>query len=110
MIPQAVPVIQAREDASIPLLGAVNIMGMLPPSTKEGIDAIKAGKLLATGDFSGYLQGCVGMMAAIRYAHKLPVPKEIAFPAVVLDNTNYKDADIPDAERECPKWETVVKG
>jgi ribose transport system substrate-binding protein len=77
--------------------------------TKEGIDAIKAGKLLATGDFSGYLQGCVGTMAAIRYAHKLPVQKQIAFPAVVLDSTNYKDADIPDAERECPSWETAVK-
>jgi hypothetical protein len=38
VIPQAVPIIQAREDASIPLLGAVNIMGMVPPSTKEGID------------------------------------------------------------------------
>jgi hypothetical protein len=38
VIPQAVPIIQAREDASIPLLGAVNIMGMIPPSTKEGVD------------------------------------------------------------------------
>ena len=34
--------------------------------TKEGIDAIKAGKLLASGDFNGYLQGCIGTMAAIR--------------------------------------------
>ena len=38
VIPQAIPIIQAREDASIPLLGAVDIMGMIPPSTKEGID------------------------------------------------------------------------
>jgi hypothetical protein len=38
VIPQAVPIIRAREDASIPLLGAVNIMGMVPPSTKEGVD------------------------------------------------------------------------
>jgi hypothetical protein len=38
VIPQAIPIIQAREDASVPLLGAVNIMGMIPPSTKEGID------------------------------------------------------------------------
>ena len=79
-------------------------------ATKEGIDAIKAGKLLASADFSGYLQGCVGTMAAIRTLHKLPVPKEIAFPTVVIDNTNYKGADIPDAERTCPAWETVVKG
>lgn len=38
VIPQAIPIIQAREDASIPLRGAVDIMGMIPPSTKEGID------------------------------------------------------------------------
>jgi hypothetical protein len=38
VIPQAIPIIQAREDASIPLRGAVNIMGMVPPSTKEGVD------------------------------------------------------------------------
>ena len=31
VIPQAIPIIQAREDASIPLLGAVDIMGMIPP-------------------------------------------------------------------------------
>jgi ribose transport system substrate-binding protein len=79
-------------------------------ATKEGIDAVKAGKLLATSDFAGYLQGCVGTMAAIRALHKLPVPKAIAFPSTVIDSTNYKDVDIPDAQRECPKWEAVVKG
>jgi hypothetical protein len=38
VIPQAVPIIQAREDATIPLLGAVNVMGMIPPSTKPDVD------------------------------------------------------------------------
>ena len=38
VVPQAVPLIQAREDATVPLLGAVNIMGMIPPSTKPEID------------------------------------------------------------------------
>ena len=32
------PLIQAREDATIPLLGAVNVMGMIPPSTKPDVD------------------------------------------------------------------------
>jgi hypothetical protein len=27
----------------------------------------------------------------------------------VVDSTNYKDLDVPDSERECPKWETVMK-
>jgi hypothetical protein len=38
VIPQAIAIIQAREDASIPLRGAVDIMGIIPPSAKEGID------------------------------------------------------------------------
>jgi hypothetical protein len=38
VVPQAIPIIAAREDKTIPLLGAVNIMGVLPPSTKQGVD------------------------------------------------------------------------
>src|SRR4051794_11711844 len=38
VLPQAVRNIQAREDPSIPLLGAVNVMGTIPPSRKQGID------------------------------------------------------------------------
>lgn len=38
VLPQAVKNIQAREDPRIELLGAVNVMGMIPPSTKEGVD------------------------------------------------------------------------
>ena len=38
VIPEAIPLIRAREDPTIPLLGAVNIMGIIPPSTKEGVD------------------------------------------------------------------------
>jgi hypothetical protein len=38
VIPEAVPLIQAREDATIPVLGAVNIMGVIPSSTKPDVD------------------------------------------------------------------------
>lgn len=38
VIPKAVKIIQAREDPTIPLLGAVEIAGVIPPSTKEGVD------------------------------------------------------------------------
>ena len=38
VVPQAIPHIQTREDATIPVLGAVNIMGMIPPSTKPDVD------------------------------------------------------------------------
>jgi ribose transport system substrate-binding protein len=48
-------------------------------------------------------------MAAIRSVRKMPVPKEVVFPAVVIDSTNYKTYDIADAQRTCPRWESVVK-
>jgi ribose transport system substrate-binding protein len=78
--------------------------------TKEAIDAIKAGKLLASGEFNGYLQGCIGTMAAIRHVRSLPVPKSFNFPPRVIDSTNYHGLDVPESERECPEWESVIKG
>ncbi len=77
--------------------------------TKEAIDAIKAGKLLATGDNDGYLQGCIGTMMAIRSLRKLPVPKEVVLPVNVIDRTNFKSSDVPAATRTCPAWDTIVK-
>jgi len=38
VIPQVMPLIKAREDMTIPVRGAVDIMGIIPPSTKEGVD------------------------------------------------------------------------
>lgn len=78
--------------------------------TKEAVDAIKAGKMLASGDYNGFLQGCVSTMLAIRELRKLPVPKEVVFKAGVIDKNNYQAADIPADKRVCPKWEDAVKG
>jgi ribose transport system substrate-binding protein len=77
--------------------------------TKEAIDAIKAGKMLATGDYNGFLQGCIGTMTAIRELRKLPVNKEVVFPATVVDKSNFQALDVPIEQRSCPKWEDVVK-
>ncbi len=76
--------------------------------TKEAIDAIKAGKLLASGDCDGFMHGCFGTMAAVRHLRNLPVPKEIDLPVMVFDNTNYAGADIPYEQRSCPAWESIV--
>jgi len=77
--------------------------------TKEAVDAVKAGKLLATGDCDGFLQGCMGIMGAVRHLRNMPVPKEIIFPITVIDSTNYKGADVPYESRDCPPWEKIVK-
>lgn len=78
--------------------------------TKEAVDAIKAGKMLASGDYNGFLQGCVGTMAAIRELRKLPVPKEVVFKASVIDKSNYQAVDVPADKRSCPAWEEAIKG
>lgn len=38
VVPEAIPIIQAREDASIDVRGAVDIMGTIAPSSKQGVD------------------------------------------------------------------------
>ncbi|HZW30386.1 MAG TPA: hypothetical protein VFF52_06725 [Isosphaeraceae bacterium] len=38
VVPEAIPLIQSREDQSIPVLGAVDLTGMIPPSTKPDVD------------------------------------------------------------------------
>jgi len=77
--------------------------------TKEAVEAIKAGKLLATGDYHAYTQGCLSVMAALRYLRKQPVPKEIMLPVSVIDKSNYQPYDIAPDQRSCPKWEDMVK-
>jgi ribose transport system substrate-binding protein len=77
--------------------------------TLEAIDAIKAGKLLATGDCDGFIHGCLGTMAAVRHLRNLPVPKEFIFSLTVIESTNYVGLDVPYEQRMCPSWESVVK-
>jgi ribose transport system substrate-binding protein len=78
--------------------------------TKEAIDAIKAGKLLASGDCDGFLQGCMGVIAAVRHLRNQPVPPEVVFPIKVFDSSNIEGADLPYEHRMCPAWESIVKG
>src|SRR6266403_3265664 len=97
----AVGAIEALEGAKRTAL-VIGING-----TKEAVDAIKAGKLLATGDYHAYNQGCLSVMAALRYLHKQPVPKEILLPVSVIDRSNYQPYDIAPDQRSCPKWDEV---
>ena len=76
--------------------------------TKEAIDAIKAGTLLASGDCDGFMHGCMGTMAAIRHLRNLPVPQTFDFTVAVIDATNYEPLDIPLGLRVCPSWESVL--
>lgn len=49
VIPKAVPLIQNREDPTIKVLGAVDVAGVLPPSTKQTVDDAVFGVALWDG-------------------------------------------------------------
>ncbi len=99
----ATGVIEALEGANRKAL-VIGING-----TKEAVDAIKAGRMLASGDYNAFNQGCLGAMAAIRQLRNQPVPKEILFPVAIIDKTNYQPYDIAPDKKTCPKWEDAVK-
>jgi len=76
--------------------------------TKEAIEAIKAGKLAATGDYASFLQGCFGVMAAVRELRKQPVPADITFPPAVIASDNLKAYDLVADQLKCPAWDSIV--
>ena len=76
--------------------------------TKEAVDAIKAGKLLASGQADPFMQGCLGALAALRYLRQQPVPSEMRLKPSVIDQSNYQQFDLPVEARSCPKWDEAA--
>ncbi|WP_432260872.1 sugar ABC transporter substrate-binding protein [Cupriavidus sp. TMH.W2] len=77
--------------------------------TREAVEAIKAGKMLASGDYNAFQHGCFAVMSAVRSLRGQPVPKEIAFPARVIDSSNFQSLDMAPEKMSCLPWESVVK-
>jgi ribose transport system substrate-binding protein len=95
--------IEALEEAGrrVPIIG-VN-------AVPEAIAAIKSGKLLATVDFDAMKIACVATEAALRHLRDEKVPRHIELPVQVVHQGNYHPWDRPFEERECPRWEDIVK-
>lgn len=77
--------------------------------SKEAVEAIRTGKMLASGDAAPFLQGCFATMSAIRAIRKMPVPKEVIFPAMVVEKSNLANYELPPEKQTCPPWESIVK-
>ncbi len=71
--------------------------------SREAIELIKSGRLLASGDFNGFIQGCYGVEIAVRNLRKEATPKEIILKPKVIDKTNYQPYETPVEQRQCPK-------
>ena len=98
----AVGAIEALEGAN----RKAHIIGI--NGTKEAVDLIKAGKMLASGDYNGFVQGCLAMTVAVRHLRGQPVPKEVLLRPVVVDKTNYQPYETPVEQRACPKLEDLT--
>jgi ribose transport system substrate-binding protein len=93
----------------IEALAAANRKALVIGVNGTGVAEVAEGKLLATGDYKGFQQGCLGVMAAVRHLRKLPVPAELLFPPILITQANVQSYLIPKEQRVCPKWEDVVK-
>src|SRR4051794_3284120 len=79
----------------VPLITGIN-------AGKEAVDMIKAGDMLASGDYNGLIDGCLGAEIAIRALRKQDFPKEIMAKTEVVHKDNVKDYEIPVEKRPCP--------
>jgi ribose transport system substrate-binding protein len=101
--PMAVGAIEALDGANRKAL-VVGING-----SKEAVDLIKSGRLLASGDFNGFIQGCLGTEIAVRHLRKEATPKEIILKPVVIQKSNYQPYEIPVEQRQCPALADMAK-
>ncbi|MFZ2140473.1 MAG: sugar ABC transporter substrate-binding protein [Xanthobacteraceae bacterium] len=76
-------------------------------ASREVIELIKSGDLLGSGDYNGFMQGCLATEIAIANLHKQPVPAEINLKALVMDRSNYQAYEIPVEQRTCPTLQSV---
>jgi ribose transport system substrate-binding protein len=97
----------ARDALEAANRGATKVVGI--NGVPEAIEAVKAGRLLATGEFDGYKIGCVATMAMLRNLRGQSVPASMVFSGVVIDKSNLAPWDVPMEKRQCPKWEDVAK-
>jgi len=101
--PMAVGAMEALEGANRKAL-VVGING-----SKEAVELINSGKLLASGDFNGFTQGCIGTEIAVRNLRKQPVPQELILKPMVIDSGNYKEFEVPVERRNCPTLADMMK-
>ncbi|HEY2230037.1 MAG TPA: sugar ABC transporter substrate-binding protein [Xanthobacteraceae bacterium] len=77
-------------------------------ASTEVLEFIKSGEILASGDYNGYIQGCLGAEIAFRHLHKQDFPKEVILKSVVVDKTNYQPYETPMDKRTCPTLDSIA--
>src|SRR6516165_777939 len=77
--------------------------------SKEAIDMIKADRMLASGEFNGFVIGCIAVEIASKSLRKQPVPKELVLKPAIYDKANFQQYEARAEMRECPTLEEELK-
>src|SRR5262245_29090087 len=113
-VPQIDGVLAANDAMALGTVEAFKELKIkLPPivginAGKEVVELIKVGDVLASGDYNGLIEGCLGAEIAIRTLRKQPVPKEVMVKTTVVDKSNYQAYEIPAERRPCPTLESLA--
>jgi ribose transport system substrate-binding protein len=76
--------------------------------SKEAVDLIKSGKMLASGEFNGFVLGCLSTELAARNLRKQPVPQEIVLKPAIYDKANYEKFEARVDMKRCPTLDEVA--
>jgi ribose transport system substrate-binding protein len=107
-------ILAANDFMALGALDAMRAAGRMIPivgvnATPEGVEAIKAGELLASASFDAMKMACLAVEAAVRVLSGETVPAEIVLPVEVVDRANCAAWDLPYAERPLPEWSAYVR-
>jgi ribose transport system substrate-binding protein len=107
-------VLAANDFMALGALDAMREAGRILPivgvnATPEGVQAIKAGDLLASASFDAMKMACLAVEAAVRVLSGDTVPSEILLPVEVVDRFNCGAWDLPYAQRPLPDWADYVR-
>jgi ribose transport system substrate-binding protein len=77
-------------------------------ASRDAVELIKSGMMVASGDYNGFVEGCVAAQLAIHAMRKQAVPKEVILRTVVVDKSNVALYEAPVEKRSCPTVEAAM--
>jgi ribose transport system substrate-binding protein len=100
--PMAIGAVEALKAANKKSL----VMGI--NASREVMELIKSGDVLASGDYDSFAQGCLGVEIAVRSLHKEATPKEVMLKPDIIDKSNMAPFDMAPDKRACPTLASVA--
>jgi ribose transport system substrate-binding protein len=77
-------------------------------ASREVMDLIRSGDVIASGDYDSFAQGCLGVELAVRHLRKEATPKEVMLKPEIIDKSNMAPFDMAVDKRQCPTLASVA--